>query len=185
MMNVMYHKRHNYTEMSLKTQYEQKLMLLSGDVKNNVFNMTESMGTFGVSVLEEAVLVRILGDERRFDGDRLAEIFEEKCRHTGHNAKKFGYGILHRKKFHDFVTLHETYTYFVENKLLRSRAWVGITENITGRFLFFNQANKIDKWLQHCVDGYKKSLEDVMGILSYTQQSTGGDTAVVTLSQAH
>ena len=181
MTSVMYHKPHNYKKMSLKTQYEQKLTLLSGNVKEVSPDMSEEVGTFGVSILEEAVLVNVLGEERKMDSDRLAELFDEKRKYAVHDPKKFGYGVLHRKKFYDFKTLKLAYMYFLENNLLSSQAWVGITENATGRFLFFNKANKVEKWLQHCVDEYKQSLKDVLTLLDYSQDKMIPEPVVIAL----
>ena len=168
----------------MKRKYEQKLTLLPKNSisARRILEMSNSLGTFGVSVLEETILVQVLGEERALCGHRLAEIFGEKCMHAQGDPMRFGYGVLHRKKFHDVATLSDVYAYFKENNLLNSRVWVGITENITGRFLFFDQGKKIDTWIKHCVNSYRSSLKDVIDTFDHTSEESTHQPVVIHLA---
>jgi hypothetical protein len=148
--------------------YKKKLSELSEIRIRNGFNSVAPInvsGPLGISVVEEAVLVRVLGDERQVDGDRLTELFEEKNRNAWDNPKVSGYSTYRRKKFTDFPTLLEAYKFLQSDKALKSRAFVGITDNVTGKFLFFGEGRKIDGWLQACVDGYAESLREAVDFM--------------------
>ena len=152
--------------------YKKKLLELSEIRIRDGFNLGASIaapGSLGISVVEEAVLVRVLGDERGVDGDRLSELFEEKKRNAWANPKASGYSTYRRKKFMDFPTLLEAYKFLQDDKALKSRAFVGITDNVTGKFLFFSEGRKIDVWLQACVDGYKESLREALDMMDNMQ----------------
>jgi hypothetical protein len=158
-------------EQSLKPVlnfYKKKLSELSEIRIRNGFNLgapPDASGSLGINVVEEAVLVRVLGDERQVDGDRLTELFEEKKRNAWANPKVSGYSTYRRKKFVDFPTLLEAYKFLQSDKALKSRAFVGITDNVTGKFLFFDEGRKIDTWLQACVDGYTESLREAVDFM--------------------
>ena len=158
----------------MKGKYEQKLTLLPEKSINGgrILEMSNSLGTFGVSVLEETILVQVLGEERALCGQHLATIFSEKRMHAQDDPKRFGYGILHQKKFCEVATISDAYMYFKENNLLNSRAWIGLTENITGRFLFFDKGKKIDTWIKHCVNSYRSSLKDVISTFEHTSEES-------------
>jgi hypothetical protein len=148
--------------------YKKKLLELS-DIRicdgPNLGVPAELSGLLGINVVEEAVLVRVLGDERRVDGERLTELFDEKQRNAWANPKVSGYSVLRRKKFTDFPTMVEAYKFLQSDKALKSRAFVGITDNVTGKFLFFDEGRKINKWIQACVDGYVESLREAVDIM--------------------
>ena len=130
--------------------------------KSNCGIPAGASGSLGINVVEEAVLVRVLGDERQLDGDRLTELFEEKKRNAHVNPKVSGYSVYRRKKFRDFPTLLKAYNFLRSDKAIGSKTFVGITDNVTGKFLFFDEGRKIDKWLQACVDGYTESLREAL-----------------------
>ena len=176
-------KWHSYIGANMKSKYEQKLTLLPEKSINSgcILEMSNSLGTFGVSVLEETILVQVLGEERALCGHHLATIFTEKCMHAQDDPQGFGYGILHRKKFCEVATFSDVYAYFKEGNLLNSRAWVGITENITGRFLFFDQGKKIDTWIKHCVNSYRSSLKDVIDTFDHTSEESTHQPVVIHL----
>ena len=167
----------------MKRKYEEKLTLLPKNSISGVLilEMSNSLGTFGVSVLEETILVQVLGEERALCGHRLAEIFGEKRMYAQDDPTRFGYGVLHRKKFHDVATLSEVYAYFKKNNLLNSRAWVGITDNSTGRFLFFDKGKKVDVWIKHCIESYRSSLKDVIDTFDHTSEESTHQPVVIHL----
>jgi len=167
----------------MKNKYEQKLTLLPTDDEkdSHVLDLSDSLGTFGVSVLDETVLVQVLGEERGLSGQHLANVFAEKRAYAQNDPKRFGYGVFHRKKFYEVTTISGAYAYFEENNLLNSRAWVGVTENITGRFLFFDQGKKVDVWIRHCVDSYRKSLKDVIKTFDYEPDDIPSQPVVIHL----
>ena len=167
----------------MKRKYEEKLTLLPKNSISHVriLEMSHSLGTFGVSVLEETILVQVLGEERALCGQQLATIFTEKRINAQDDPKRFGYGILHRKKFHEVATISDAYVYLKENSLLNSRAWIGITENITGRFLFFDKGKKIDTWIKHCVNSYRSSLKDVISTFEHPPEESSHQPVVIHL----
>ena len=167
----------------MKRKYEEKLTLLPKNSISGIriLEMSNSLGTFGVSVLEETILVQVLGEERALCGQQLATIFTEKRMHAQDDPKRFGYGILHRKKFREVATLSDVYVHIKENNLLNSRAWIGITENITGRFLFFDQGKKIDTWIKQCINSYRSSLKDVISTFDHTSEESAHQPVVIHL----
>ena len=175
----------NHSLKPVLNLYKNKLAELSEIRIQNGSNLGASIGTsglLGINVIEEAVLVRVLGDERHVDADRLSELFEEKKKNAWARPEISGYSVYRRKKFTAFPTLLAALKFLQNDKALKSRTFVGITDNVTGKFLFFDEGRKVDGWLQACVDGYKESLQEAVDFMDDIQCGNQPDAKIKLVS---
>ena len=136
-------------------------------LEENLTNCSQYITNYGVSLLDEAVLTQGLPTVGKYHIEELFDLFKAKEVSSERDPKSYGYSALYRKKFYDFSTFHEAYLFFFDKKHLHgSKEYIGITENCTGKFLYFEKAKDLDKWLADCLEDHKHTAQEAINILS-------------------
>jgi|TARA_Y100000310_G_scaffold73966_1_gene70113 hypothetical protein len=144
-----------------------KLENRKGKLEKNLIDFSQYITNYGISLLDEAVLTQGLPSVGKYHIEELFELFKTKEISSKSDPKSHGYSALYRKKFYDFTTFHETYLFFFNKAhLKKTKEYIGITENHTGKFLFFSPARNLDAWLIECLNDHKQTTQEVINVLS-------------------
>ena len=147
-------------------QKQQLVTLIDRDDIQEVARRCNVRSAFGIPFLDEAVLTEILCVQHRTDVGRMIDIFSAK-KDAGLDPKKWGYGVFYRKKFYEMITLYDALDFLWGKKsMLSSKADVGISDNKTGRFLFFDEGRRLNGWLATCLKNHAVTLNSISKYLS-------------------